>query len=157
MYASNGINIYYEIDPGGPRVRCAMFKWLRAGWSKINMVQKKHIYRGLKRFAAPFKEILEHRGLPAAAKMADDFSQITRLSDAALISRMEIYSRLLEKRYNSGTQRSRKWPADLFENQNHWRQLSRQEMESALAIEYMKHILGKSRPDEVGELLGLTR
>jgi hypothetical protein len=157
MYDSSGINIYYEIDPGGPRVRCAMFKWLRAGWSKINMVQKKHIYQGLKRFAMPFKEILEHRGLPPAAKIADDLSQIMRLSDATLISRMEIYSRLLEKRYNSGNQRSRKWPADIFENKNHWLQLSRQEMESALVIEYMKHVLGKNRPNEVGALLSLNR
>jgi len=157
MYDSSGINIYYEIDAGSPKVRCAMFRWLRAGWSKINMVQKSHIYRGLKRFAMPFKEILEHRGLPPVAKMTDDFSKIMRLSDAALISRMEIYSRLLEKRYNSGKQRSRKWPADLFENKNHWRQLSRQEMESALVIEYMKYILGKSRPDELGELLDLFR
>lgn len=157
MYDSRGINIYYEIDPGSPRVRCAMFKWLRAGWSKINMVQKKHIYRGLKRFAGPFKEILEHPGLPSAEKMADDFSQIKGLSDATLISRMEIYSRLLEKRYNSDRQRRGKWPADLFENKNHWRQLSREEMESALVIEYMKYVLGKSRPEEVGALLGLNR
>ena len=157
MYDSSGINIYYEIDADRPKVRCAMFKWLRAGWSKINMVQKSHIYRGLKRFAMPFKEILEHPGLPPAAKMADDFSKIMRLSDAALASRMGIYSRLLEKRYNSGKQRSRNWPADLFENKNHWRQLSRQEMESALVIEYMKYILGKSRPDELGELLDLYR
>ena len=157
MYDSSGINIYYEIDAGRPRVRCAMFKWLRAGWSKINMVQKSHIYRGLKRFAMPFKEILEHHGLPPVAKMTVDFSKIMRLSDAALISRMEIYSRMLEKRYNSGKQRSRKWPADLFENKKHWRQLSRQEMESALVIEYVKYILGKSRPDELGELLDLFR
>ena len=87
MYDSGGINIYYEIDPGGPRVRCAVFKWLRAGWSKINMVQKKHIYQGLKRFAVPFKEILEYPGLPSVARMADDFSRITGLSDATLISR----------------------------------------------------------------------
>jgi hypothetical protein len=157
MYDSSGINIYYEIDAGRPMVRCAMFKWLRAGWSKINMVQKSHIYRGLKRFGMTFKGILEHRGLPPAAKMADDFSQIMKLSDAALTSRMEIYSGVLEKRYNSGKKHSRKWPDDIFKDKNHWRQMSRQEMESALVIEYMKYILGKSRPDELGEILDLYR
>jgi hypothetical protein len=50
MYDSMGINIYYAIEPTAPKVRCAVFKWLRAGWAGINMVQKKHIYRGLKRF-----------------------------------------------------------------------------------------------------------
>ena len=157
MYDSSGINIYHEIDPNGSRVRCAMFKWLRAGWSKINMVQKKHIYRGLKRFAVPFKEIMEHPRLPSAATMAEDFSRITGLPDAVLVSRMDIYARLLEKRYNTGSRRSKKWSADIFENKDHWRQLSREEMESALVIEYVKYALGKSRPEEVGELLGLRR
>ncbi len=155
MYDSGGINIYDEVDPGGPRVRCAMFKWLRAGWSKINMVQKKHIYQGLKRFALPFKEILEHPKLPSVARMADDFSRITGLSDAALTSRMEIYSELLDKRHNQNKPRGKKLPADLFENKKHWRQMSREEMESVLVIEYMKYALGKSQPEEVRELLGL--
>jgi hypothetical protein len=157
MYDSGGINIYYEIDPGAPRVRCAMFNWLRAGWSNINMVQKKHIYAGLKRFAVPFKEILEYPALPSVARMADDFSRIKGLSEATLISRMEIYSKLLEKRYATGKQRTKKWPSDLFENKNHWRQMSREEMESTLVIEYMKYALGKSRLEEVREFLGLNR
>ena len=157
MYDSGGINIYYEIDPGAPRVRCAMFKWLRAGWSQINMVQKKHIYEGLKRFAVPLKEILEHPGLPSVAMMADDFARIKELPDATLISRMEIYSKLLKNKYATSKQHTKKWPSDLFENKNHWRQMSREEMESALVIEYMKYALGKSRPEEVREFLGLNR
>ena len=157
MYDSSGINIYHEIDPDGPRVRCGMFKWLRAGWSKINMVQKKHIYRGLQRFAVPFKEILEHPGLPSAATMAYDLARITGLSDADLISKMDIYAELLEKRHNSGSQRGRKWPRDLFENKDRWRRLSREEMASALVVEYVKYAIGKSRSEAVGELLGLSR
>jgi len=62
---------------------------------------------------------------------------------------------VLENRYNSGKPRGKKWPADLFENKNHWRQMSREEMESVLVIEYMKYALGKIRPEEVRELLGL--
>jgi len=157
MYDSSGINIYYETDPGAPRVRCAMFKWLRAGWSKINMVQKKHIYLGLKRFAVPFKEILEYPRLPSVATMEEDFSRITALSDTALKSKMKIYSQILEKRYNSGKKPTKKWIPRLFENKNHWLELSREEMESAMVIEYMKYILGKSRPEDVSELLDLKR
>jgi hypothetical protein len=56
--------MYEEIDPVTTKVRCAVFKWLRAGWSGINMVRSKHIYNGLKRFAKPLKEILEYPSLP---------------------------------------------------------------------------------------------
>ena len=35
------------------------------------------------------------------------------------------------------------------DNKNHWNRMSRDEMESALVIEYMKYAPGKTRPDEV--------
>ncbi|MEJ2164486.1 MAG: hypothetical protein P8X90_03080 [Desulfobacterales bacterium] len=49
------------------------------------------------------------------------------------------------------------WVRSYFENKDHWRQLSREEMVSSLVIEYMKYALGKSRPEAVGELLDLNR
>jgi hypothetical protein len=157
MYDSRAINIYYEINPGAPVVRCAMFKWLKAGWSGINMVKKKHIYRGLKRFAEPFKEIMEYRQFPAVAVMAEDFSRLRALSPDELRSKMVRYSKVLQKRYGPGKPRNRKWPSGLFKNENRWRMMTPAEMESALVVEYMKYAMGKTRPDDVRELLGLKR
>jgi len=70
---------------------------------------------------------------------------------------MEIYSGILKNRYNSARQRSKKWPAKLIENKQLWHRMSKEEMESALVVEYMKYALGKSRAEEVGELLGLKQ
>ena len=100
MYESSGIEIYDEIDPGVPKVRCATFKWLRAGWSGINMVKKQHIYRGLKRFAKPLKEILEYPSLPSVETLAGEFSRIRRFSDVTLRSKMKIYSGILKNKYD---------------------------------------------------------
>jgi hypothetical protein len=138
-----------------------LFQWVDAGGQRQAppRVAQGHdepgtplVWRGFQ-----FKEILEYPGLPSVARMADDFSRITELSDATLISRIEIYSKLLGNRYATDKQRTPKWPSDLFENKNYWRQMSREEMESALVIEYMKYALGKSRPEEVREFLGLNR
>jgi hypothetical protein len=156
MYDSRGINIYDDIDPAAPRVRCAVFKWLRAGWSGINMVQKKHIYRGLKRFGATYKEIIESPLLPPVDKLAGDFARIHELSQDVLRSKMEVYSKVLKNRYNSARQRSKKWPAKLIGNKQLWHRMSKEEMESAIIVEYMKYALGKTRSDEVRELLSLT-
>jgi hypothetical protein len=68
---------------------------------------------------------------------------------------MQMYSKILKNRYDSEKQRSGKWPADIFDNKKHWSGMSQDEMQSVLVIEYMKYALGKTRPDEVGELLGL--
>jgi hypothetical protein len=157
MYDSMGINIYYAADPAAPKVRCAVFKWLRAGWSGINMVQKKHIYRGLKRFGATFKEIVESPLLPPVNTLAGDFARIRGLSRDALRSKMDLYSNILKSRYNSGRRPLKKEASKLFEDQKHWHQMSKDEMESAMVIEYMKFSIGKTRSDDVGELLDLRR
>lgn len=155
MYGSSGINIYDEIDPHAAKVHCGVFKWLRAGWSGINMVRRKHIYSGLKRFAKPMKEILEYPSLPTVESMADDFSRIRGFSENTLRSKMKVYSGILQKRYNGGRERAQKLPSFLFKDKNRWARMSQDEMESALIVEYMKYAVGKTRPDEVRALLGL--
>ena len=148
LYASSAINIYYEIDPGSPKVRCAMFKWLRAGWFGINMVQRKHIYDGLKRFAKTFTEIMENPLLPPVNILAADFAQIKSFSDETLKSKMDIYADVLKNRYNGAKKRASKLLAD----KNHWSGMSREEMQAALVIEYMKAAVGKTSADETGGL-----
>ena len=159
MYESSGINIYEESAPLAGKVRCAVFKWLRAGWSGINMVRRSHIFSGLKRFAKPMKEILEYPLLPAVAAMANDFSRIRSLSDNALKSKMKLYAGILQNRYNGDGARghSKKLPSSLFNGDGHWTRMSRDEMESVLIIEYMKYAVGKTQAGEVGKLLDLNR
>ena len=149
MYASSAINIYYEIDPGAPKVRCAMFKWLRAGWSNINMVKRIHIYKGLKRFAEPFKKIIENPLLPPVGTLAADFAQIKDFPDKTLKSKMGIYAGILENRYRG---KAKKRTLKLLANKNYWSEMSREEMLAALVIEYMKGAVGKISVDETGEL-----
>ena len=151
IYRSSGINIYEAADPSAPKVRCAVFKWLRAGWSGINMVQRKHIYSGLIRFAKPVKEILEYPRLPAAESLAGEFQRIRELSESNLRTKIMIYRNILQKRYD-GRERSRKFPTDLVANKDHWTGMSREEMESVLEIEYMKLAVGKTHKREVGGL-----
>jgi hypothetical protein len=154
MYASSAINIYYEIEPGSPRVRCAMFKWLRAGWSGINMVQRKHIYSGLQRFGATFKQIMEYPALPPVEALAADFSNIRQIPDDILRSKMEVYSNILKNRYIGDNHNGNKKIAKMLADRNHWSSMSRDEMEAALVIEYMKGVIGKTDAAEIEELLG---
>jgi len=68
-----------------------------------------------------------------------------------------LYSGILQSRYNGGKGQAEKLPSFLSKSKNHWGQMSRDEMESALVIEYMKYAVGKTQPDEVRALLGLKR
>ena len=51
-------------------VRVGSFKWLNAGWAKVNMVKQIHIINGIKRFASDFKAVLESPRLPKAQELA---------------------------------------------------------------------------------------
>lgn len=153
MYDSNGINIYLEAEPGAHRVRCAALRWIRAGWSKINMVQPKHIYDGLLRYQSAFKKIIEYPDLPTADVMAQAFIRLKNLSHAELLDKMKDYVAILQKRYSGNDRNSRKWTPAIFKNKTYWQQLSTQEMQSNLSIEYVKSITGRTRKDEVGAFL----
>jgi hypothetical protein len=155
MYDSYGISIYYEIDAQLPTVRCATFKWVRAGWSRFNVAKRFHIYKGSLRFAAAFKEIMESTHLPDVGALADAFSKMMNLSMEELKDKMKLYVDILKKRYSRAPLRSVKWSPKIFENKLPWLEMSKEEMQSALVVEYMKYVLGKTNIREVGALISL--
>ena len=76
MYDSYSVAVFAQLDKNRPGVRCGTFKWINAGWSRINMVKKEHIHRGLLRYAKTFKEIIENPVLPGADKIAEIYAQV---------------------------------------------------------------------------------
>jgi hypothetical protein len=145
MYDSASIVVYSEIDGDTPRVRCGVFKWLNAGWAEINMVRKKHIHRGLERFGKTFKAIMEYPSLPATIELADNFSRIEQLSLEGLRDRIKTYFRILEARYIDDVVLLKKHFSGLLADNRYLSQMTRDEMQSILVLEYMKSILGKNQ------------
>jgi hypothetical protein len=144
MYDSAGISVYTEAGQDAVLARTATLKWLRAGWSNINMVQNDHIYQGLVRFARAFKEILESPRLPAVKVFENDCLKIAGLSDAAMRDKMKSYRQLLATQGEKLNGGARKHLPDAFWSESYWEGLSREEMESALVLESLKAQLGKS-------------
>jgi hypothetical protein len=96
---------------------------------------------------------LESPLLPPLQTLTSDFKRIRGLSENTLRSKMKIYSNILKNRYNPGNPRSKNLPSKLFDNARHWQRMSKEEMQSALVVEYMKAVMGKTDADETGELL----
>ena len=151
MYDSAGINVYTESGPDRAMVRAASFKWLRAGWSNINMVQNDHIYQGMMRFARAFKEVMESPRLPAVKTFENDCRKIAALSDSALRDQMASYRQLLARRAEKLEGGARRHLPEAFHSEGYWQALKREEMESALVLETLKRYLGKS-PEGDGPL-----
>ena len=143
MYDSYGINIYTEIDPAEPLLRCGAFRWVRAGWSKINVVKRHHIHSGIKRFARSFKELMEHPSLPDVDALSDAFAKVKALSEDELNAHMKTYLNILENYYGHDYRPPGRWSPRIFEDKKPWFQMSTEAMQSVLMGEFMKHAMGK--------------
>jgi hypothetical protein len=138
MYDSYSIMAYIEADPAAPRTRLGIFKWVRAGWQDINMVRSHHIYDGMNRFANGLVEVLHHPRLADTSEIISEMARIQQLSQKEMKAATRRYlDRLKEKYPDSDT-------AALLEDDRYLNQLSRDQMESILIIEYLKEATGKN-------------
>lgn len=143
MYDSYSIAVFYEIDRELPLIKFGIFKWIDAGWSGINVVKKKHIYRGLKRFGKPYKEILEHPSLLKTSEVANVFQDIQKLSTESLREKIRDYFEALKNHDDNNKVLSKNGFAKLFAEDSYVYRMGREEMQSILFLECMKCILGR--------------
>lgn len=143
MYDSFAVTVFDEIEPGKPLVRCGIFKWIRAGWAKLNVVNNRHIHSGLGRYAKTFKEIIEHPLLPGRVELEQLFSKIENFSDQELRSSAQTYYHVLKDQYVTAEHLSQDWVADILDNNRHVARMTSAEMKSILVVQSLKKILRK--------------
>jgi hypothetical protein len=149
MYNSSSIMVYYQTKGPVPQVRCGTFKWLKAGWAGINLVQPAHIRKGIERYAQPLKEILESPALNDVGTLTRTFDQIKALSTEALREKSRLYFEHLVRRYKEDNTLTRKWLTELFKDETYIQKMSREEMQAIVGVEYIKYLLGKEQPFDV--------
>jgi len=155
MYDSYSVAVYAQLEKGRPGVRCGTFKWVNAGWSKINMVREEHIHDGLQRYAKAFKEIIEDPVLPGVDKIAEIYSQIRSYSLTQLQEKFCSYLNTLEARHQNDDNFPQRWFQEWFKSNRYVQMLTKEEMESVLMVEYMKHTLGREPQIDLGDILGV--
>ena len=153
MFDSYGINIYIEAAAGSRKTILGAFKWVRAGWNKINVVRDGHVYSGLQRFGSTLKKILESPFLPKPAELASILSPIESLSHGQLRKKMGIYRSLLAERHENVLTSRSGWPSKIFSDPQYWNSLKDEEMKSVLVVEKMKHALGGGNGGRSARLL----
>lgn len=153
MYNSSSIMVYYQENTPVPKVTCGTFKWLKAGWAGINLAQSHHLREGIARFATTFQGIIESPALTDVAQINNMFDQIGMLSTEDLRSKSRLYFAQLTKRYQNGNKLTRKWLNKISNNKTYIDSMSRDEMQAIVSVEYLKHLLGKDQPFDMGFFL----
>jgi hypothetical protein len=143
IYESASIAVFYESDPALPRVRCGVFKWIQAGWAGFNMVEPRHIRRGLERYAQGFRETLEHPRLPDPDRLVRLFDWVRALPQKALSAKVNDYLQGLGTRYAEEKVLSKPCFEELIEQGDYAGRMNRVQMESLVALESMKWALGR--------------
>ncbi len=155
MFDSVGIAVYAEKAPSGAAVRTANVKWVRGGWSNINVIQNGHIHKGMQRFAQTLKSILESPRLPAVKVLEESAAQVARLSDGELRNKINLYRAILLSRAEKLDGGARKHLPDSFWDDGVWAGMTRPAMEAVLVLESLKAHLGKIPLEEIRELVSL--
>lgn len=142
LYGSWSVSAFIE-EPGQPgRTANAVFKWLRAGWAKLNVVRPKHILAGCRRYSTAFKTVINSENLPTADAIADKVREISALPEQEIDKRIREYAAALEQTYGSHPDLSSSTFEDIVRSSAYAESLSRTERIGILLLEYLKSHLG---------------
>ena len=140
MYYADSV-IIYVADTSANLLRVGSFKWLNAGWAKINMVKSSHILNGIKRFASDFKTVLEATGLPDARILADKYQELKQSSEHRL--RQEVPSYLQKLNDSRVSETCSTVFKKMVSSGEYLQQMSRDELVRVILLEYIKSYVGK--------------
>ncbi|HCU68954.1 MAG TPA: hypothetical protein DGF30_06955 [Desulfomicrobium sp.] len=140
MYQAYSVLVLVSDTEAGV-VRVGSFKWLNAGWAKVNMVKQMHIVNGIKRFAADFKAVLESPRLPQAGELAAMYRDLQGDSPENLRAQVAPY---LDAIAAGGSSSSLAGPfKKLLTSGEYLRDMSREEMVKIVLKEFLKQRLGR--------------
>jgi hypothetical protein len=140
MYQAQSVLIYV-VDSSSNVIHVGSFKWLNAGWAKMNMVNSGHILTGIKRFASDFKVVLEAPGLPGPLVLADKYRGLLKSSEQGLRQKVSSYLQALRR---TGASELHSDPfEELLASGKYLQQMSREELVKVLLLEYVKACIGR--------------
>jgi hypothetical protein len=140
MYFAYSV-IVYAADTTNNVVRVSSFKWLNAGWAKINMVKSSHILEGIKRFASDYKEVLESPDLPEPDKLQQKYLDLKQADEPDL--RLQASSYLQALNESEAIKTCPKSFRNMVSSGEYLEQMSREEMIRVLLLEYIKENIGR--------------
>lgn len=143
IYSSASILVFYEDAPGGKNTGYAMYRWMDAGWSGMNMVKQSHITAGAERSFAGLKSFMESPKRPAPADIAAHMRALNALDLPTLQERFMPYSLKVEE--SAATVDALKTDdfQNLIKGGGYGKSMTKEEIIAAFAVNYIREQLGK--------------
>ena len=143
IYNSLAVAVFMETEPGSATMRCADFKWVRAGWAGINMVEEKHIRAGLQRFEMGLRGVLESPNPPDPATLEELTAKLDQLSVPELKAQTRQAINNLATRYGDERVLPGKTVSDIAKDPEYVEELREVHLRAWLGVEHLKCLLDK--------------
>uniref|UniRef100_UPI00292D7613 hypothetical protein n=1 Tax=Pseudodesulfovibrio indicus TaxID=1716143 RepID=UPI00292D7613 len=99
-YASGSVQVFAEQDANAPRSTVFLFKWLRAGWAGMNVVQRSHIYDGTLRYVRSFSKVVESKDLTPEF-LVNGLKTVLNMPESRMNTLINEYARNFEARFKN--------------------------------------------------------
>ncbi len=143
VYGSASVNIWVEDTAGAPGMSLGVFKWIRAGWSNMNMVKKKHITGGIERYLSGMRTVLTAPQRPKPEQLAKQASILLSKNGEELASLLEGYATFLASQTQGQKLFAEKDFAEVLQNNTYAHKLDPKERVAELNKLFMKKQLGR--------------
>jgi hypothetical protein len=141
LYDSASVQVF--VEDSNHQTTFTLFKWLRAGWAGMNMVQKDHINDGVTRYAGAFKKIVESDKLPDPDELAARVYELATMSETELNRKIAAYAVAIENIAKTSPAMKKSEFQKVVENGRYANILTHEERVGAILVEYLKSRLGK--------------
>jgi hypothetical protein len=150
LYDSFSVSVFMEDRKGGSKLRCGVFKWIRAGWAGNNIIRKSHVRKGMIKYSTEFKNLMERkRNIPTPDELAEVWNSLKNLPTDELKKRVEKLLQNLQVKCECRLSCPKPiHPGD--DLTTYVNSMSRNEMSSALIVDYVKTMNGK--PDKTSSV-----
>ena len=143
MYAASAIAVFYEETPGGATTGYSLFKWLRAGWSGMNMVKRNHIRDGTIRAFTGLQDFMEAPNRPSADAIIAYTQQLRALDVETLRKRFAPYSAKVTEIGKTDAVLQTDDFQKVINNGSYGANLQKEELIAAMTVNFIKQKLGK--------------
>lgn len=141
MYNSASVVAFVEQDKEAKQSSLFLFKWLKAGWSGMNVVKRQHIYEGTVRYARSLSKVLENPQL-TPEEIVSGMNEVATLSKAQVDALIQQYSVNFEKRFKDDPKLKKKSYAKVIADGGYGKVLDERDRRYTVYLEKLKSMLG---------------
>lgn len=143
IYSSAAITVFYEDAPGGNSTGYALYRWMDAGWSGMNMVKQHHIAAGAERSFAGIKALLESPKRPSVEEIEKYVASLGAMELTALQERFMPYSVKVEEAAATVDDLKQEDFQKIIMDAGYGKSMNKDEIIAAFVVNFIKEKLGK--------------